>query len=152
MTESKMRRILSEEIQKHGADFVIMRLLDLWAYEIVETDGKKNVQRVDKVRDTLTLNDIAISFDMKDGYLYNRYKITDNFQSLIKEINKKEFYPLEKYHLYADTKMKFLNLWKEYNPDKDYVQYEKEQTSRMMGHMMGLYSKYLNEYRSLGII
>ena len=152
MTESKMRRILSEEIQKHGADFAIMRLLDLWAYEIVETDGKKNVRRVDKVRDTITLNDIVISFDMKDGYLYKRYKITDNFQSLIKEINKKEFCPVEKYHLYEDTKMKFLNLWKEYNPDKDYVQYEKEQTARRTGYMMSLYSRYLDEYRSLGII
>ena len=152
MTESKMRRILSEEIQKHGADFAIMRLLDLWAYEIVETDGKKNVRRVDKVRDTITLGDIDMSFDMKDGYLYKRYKITDNFQSLIKEINKKEFCPVEQYHFYTDTKMKFFDLWKQYNPDKDYVKWEREQSSRRMRYMTNLYMRYLDEYKALGIV
>ena len=152
MTESKMRRILSEEIKKHGADFAIMHLYDMWAFDVVEKDGKKNVERAEKIRDTITLGDIDMSFDIKDGYLYNLYKITDNFQSLIKEINKKEFYPVEQYHLYEDTKMRFLNLWKEYNPDKDYVKWEREQSSRRMRYMTNLYMRYLDEYKALGIL
>ena len=95
-----MCRILADEIKKHGEDFAFINVYDKYAFEV----GENDVTHVRKIRDKITLKDLSVCFEMKEGSLYEVYHITQHFTDLIKSINKEYFEPLQQYHVYDDTK------------------------------------------------
>lgn len=138
MTLSKMCRILTDEIKKHGEDFVFISVYDKYAFEV----GENDVTRVRKIRDKITLKDLAICFEMKEGSLYEVYHITDNFNDLIKSINKQYFEPLARFHTYEDTRKAFLEEWEKFHPGVDYEVYMREQSRHSFNRLMSLYNRH----------
>ena len=141
MTFSKMCRILADEIKKHGEDFAFINVYDKYAFEV----GEKDVTHVRKIRDKITLKDLAICFEMKEGSLYEVYHITQQFTDLIKSINKECFEPLQQYHVYEDTKSAFLEKWQEFHPGEDYEKYMRTRSRQAFNRIMGLYNTHASE-------
>lgn len=141
MTFNKMCRILIDEIAKHGEDFTIIEVYDKYAFEV----GEKDVTRIRKIRDRITLKDLAICFEMKEGSLYEVYHITQQFNDLIKSINKEFYEPLKQYHTYEDTKTAFLEKWQEFHPGEDYEKYMRTRSRQAFNHLMSLYNTHASE-------
>jgi hypothetical protein len=138
-----MLRILNEEISKKGKDFVIVNVLDAYAFEV----GEKDVERVRKVRETITLGHVLDAFEKKHGHLYDLFGVsTESFRVFIKEINNDEICPIDKKVVFDDTKSAYIEKWQEFHPGENYEEYIKKKHQswlNTMNHMIGMYSSAL---------
>ena len=141
MTYSKQITILKELIEKLGKDFVIFNILDTWSFEY---KGEMGIERVETVRETITLGDVYEQFLNKTG-IYVFLKVTEDFRNLMSNITKSKFNPYTKKAFYQDSYDRFMEEWAKLHPDKSYEDWENEQRRKrkaFINHLTNTYISY----------